>query len=204
MEREIVSYKEGKFVPLGKLKNITLANTSESGRIFISKDKMYFITRITRTSVNVNLGHEPVEIHSMNLDGTDCKKISPPGTLNIGSLDCNPTKNQIMGIHWEMTAEYPTPEFMIYENESWTPSPNTVDRFSAFRLSTHHIYLFQQCKILRKTQYRIAKVNRKEFPGDIDLYRIHEGQVSLECLPPHYQLSRLFRYRCLGTAFYRS
>lgn len=184
LEREIVSCKERKFAPLGKLVNATLANTFDSGRVFISKDKMYFITRIGRTSVNVNLGLDPVEIYSMNLDGTDCKKISPPGALSIGSLDYHSAKDQIMGIHWEMTAEYPTPEFMIYENKSWKESPNTVDRFSAFRLSTDHIYLFQECKIQRKTHYRIAKVSRNDFPGDIDLSRIHEGKVPLEYLPP--------------------
>lgn len=184
LEREIVSYREGKFAPLGKLKNITLSNTSDSGRIFISKDKMYFCSRIGRTSDNVKLGHDPVEIYSVNLDGTGCQKISPPGALSIGSLDYHSAKDQIMGIHWEMTAEYPTPEFMIYENKSWKESPNTVDRFSAFRLSTDHIYLFQECKIQRKTHYRIAKVSRNDFPGDIELSRIHEGKVSLEYLPP--------------------
>ncbi|MCC5814992.1 MAG: hypothetical protein JJT78_09565 [Leptospira sp.] len=188
LENQMVGFKDGKFFPLGEVDNLSLANTPDSGRVFILKDRIYFCNRVGRP--NMSMPYDTAEIYSMDLDGTGYRKISPPGVLHIGSLDCNLQNGKIMGIHWEMTAKYPTPEFMVYDGQAWETSPNTIDRFSAYRLSTNHIYLFQQCKILGKTHYRIAKANRKDFPNAtdpsqfIDLSHVHGGKVSLEYLPP--------------------
>jgi hypothetical protein len=188
LENQMVGFKDGKFFPLGEVDNLSLANTPDSGRLFILKDRIYFCNRVGRP--NMSMPYDTAEIYSMNLDGTGYRKISPPGVLHIGSLDCNLQNGKIMGVHWEMTAKYPTPKFMVYDRLGWEASPNEVDRFSAYRLSTNHIYLFQQCKILRKTHYRIAKANLKDYPIAtdpsqwIDLSHVHEGKVSLEYLPP--------------------